>query len=350
MRPFWRQPLVWVGFALSGLAIGTFVSLFDVREVYASLLELKLWIVPLAAVVFMTSYMVRSLRWQILLRPLGTFRFGQVRDVLLTAFMVNNLLPARLGELVRPLALWKVAGASRRASLATVGLERLFDGILLISMLSLMGWLFEVPPWARRLAQVTTAMIGGFTLFALWIAFHHRSLFALLERALFFVPAGARRRAITFLERFVDGTAALKSPALTLGVALTSVAVWSLEVCVYWTMQRAFSLDLPWWSAALAVVVTNFGIAAPSAPGYVGVFEAACSSALIGLGLNKERALSYAIGVHLMLYVCITGTGLFVMWRLGLRLGDVARQARESDGSAAPADATAERSPGSPGD
>jgi len=83
---------------------------------------------------------------------------------------------------------------------------------------------------------------------------------------------------------------------------------------------------LPPWAALLAVVVTNIGIAAPSAPGAVGVFEAACSSAVIALGLDKDLALSYAIGVHLMMFVCLVATGQFYMWRLGLRFSQITRQ------------------------
>jgi uncharacterized protein (TIRG00374 family) len=316
--------LVWVGFALSSLAIATFLALFDFGQVYASLLQVRLWVLPVAAAVFLASYAVRTWRWKLLLAPLGNFPFGVCRDVLLTGFMVNNLVPARAGELARALALWRVTGASRRGSLATVGIERLFDGMVLIAILSVIGLFFDVPSWARQLGHAMTVMLACLAGLAGWLAFHHRSLFWAIEKVLlFFLPARISRKVTTFIERFVGGTRSLRSPGLMAGVLLLTCTVWAMEVTVYTLVMRGFGIALPPWAAAIALVATNFGIAVPSGPAHVGVYEAALGGALIGLGVDKERALSYAIGMHLLLFVCITTTGLLLMWRLGLRLGDL---------------------------
>lgn len=315
---------MWLGFTLSAAAIATFVALFDFSKVYQVLAGVSWPRALFSAALFMICWLVvRPLRWQLLLRPLGRYRYGQIRDVQLTGFMVNNILPARLGELARALLLWKVAGASRRGTLTTIGIERLFDGAVLIGLLSMVGLLFDVPPWTRSLGRVMAPVLAGLVGLMLWLTFAHRSLFWLIERALFFLPRRARARIVGFLERFVDGTRALRSPALILGALSLSLLVWGLEVFVYHSMMDGFGYSPPLWVAALTLTVTNFGIAVPSAPGYLGVFEAACSGALIGVGLKKELALSYAIGLHLMMFVCITGTGLLLMWRLGLGLRDV---------------------------
>lgn len=335
-RPWWRRPQVWVGFALSGLAVGTFLTLFDFGKVYASLSRVIIhWCLLSAAIFLGVWFVVRPLRWQLLLRPMGRYGYGVVRDVQLTGFMVNNLLPARLGEIARALVLWKVTGASRRGALTTIGIERLFDGLVLIGLLSLVGLLFDVPPWTRRLGHVTVVVLAGLAGLVGWLTYAHRSLLWVLERALFFLPVGSRKKTVSFFERFVEGSGALRSPALTLGALALSMLVWSLEIGVYHAMLRGFGISLPLWAAALTLVVTNFGIAVPSAPAGLGVYEAACSGALIAVGLDKELALSYAIGLHLMMFVCITGSGLVLMWRLGLKLGDVtrgsSRPARSSD-------------------
>lgn len=322
--PLWRQPLVWVGFLLSGGALVAFVSLFEAGQVWASLRQLELWVVPVAGAVFLSSYLVRALRWRLLLSPLGQLPYGQVRDVLLTGFMVNNILPARAGELARALVLWKVTGTGRRAALATIGVERLFDGMVLIGMLSLLGGAFaEVPDWATRMGHVTTAVLGALAAVSLWLAFHHRSLLRLVEAGLFFLPRRWRERVTGFLARFVDGMQVLRRPRVLVLVLLLSAVVWSMEVVVYYLMMWGIGIELPPWAAMLALVVTNFGIAVPSAPGHVGVYEAACSGAVMALGVASELALSYAIAVHLLLFVCITGSGLLLMWRLGLRLGEL---------------------------
>jgi len=321
-RPWWRQPLVWFGFALSALAIGTFIYMFDMERVGRSLLRVRWTHVAASVVIFLGAFMVRSLRWKLLLTPLGRYPFGKVRDVLIIGYMANLLLPARLGELARAMALWKVTGASRRGGLTTIGLARLFDGCFLLALLVVLGLLFEVPPWARRVTSVLVVLMSCVLVLAVWLAFHERSLFWLMEHLLFFLGR-FKQRVVDFFRRFAAGTHALRRPPLVGGCLAATVVIWTLEFCVYLTMMRGFDIALPAWSALLAMAITNIGIAAPSAPGFVGVFEAACSGAVIALGLDKELGLSYAIGVHIMMYVTLVVTGQILMYRLGLRLSDL---------------------------
>lgn len=333
-RPWWRRPLVWAGFVLSGLTVVVFTQFFDLGRVAATLTRADPLLMLAAAAVFMITYGLRGWRWKLLLSPMGDYPYRTVRDVLLVGFMGNWILPARGGELARTLILWRLTGASWRGALATVAVERLFDALTIIGILSALSQLFDVPPLARKIGWLTTAAMAGTLAGALWTAYHPASLFGLMERALFFVPARLRTRVVAFCRTFVQGFAALRRPRLLLPVAGLSVVVWILEVVVYLLVMRAFDIGLPFWAAGVTLVVTNFSIAAPSAPGALGVFEAGCSGTLIALGVNKDLALSYAIGVHLLFFVCIVGFGLLVLWRLGLGLGDLTRT-----GGSAPPDA-----------
>lgn len=328
--PWWKQWPVWLGFLVSALALGTFIYLFDLTRIAATLARLELWVLLPGALGISLAFRLRSLRWMLLLRPVGRLPYGQVRDVLLTGFMINNVLPARAGELARALVLWKVAGTSRRATLTTVAMERLLDMAVLIGLLSALGMLFDVPDWARGLGTVTSALLCCITAGVAWMAFHHTSLFRLAEAVLFFLPSRVRQGLLGFMSRFVDGTRALRDPRLTAGALLLSVAVWLTEAGVFLLVIHGMGLGLPVWSAAFVLVVSNFGIAAPSAPGHVGTFDAACSGALMALGVSGPEALTTALVIHVLLYSVVTGNGLWAMWRLELKLKDI------SDGTIAP--------------
>ena len=328
-RPWWRKPVVWIGFVISGLAVAVFFVKFDMSEVRDSLVRARWWTMALASGVFLGSYMVRGLRWKLLLSPLKVLPWARVRDVLMIGFMLNCTLPARAGEIARPLLLWKVCGTSRRGGLATVGVERIFDGLCLVGMLSLVAVAFEVPPKIRDAGAVVTAiMILGLAL-VLWLAFHHTSLFSVLTRALFFLARGHRQRVVGFLERFVDGTRSLRDPGLVLRSGALTVCIWSLEVVVYYTVMRGFDIQLPLWCVVIVMAAVNFSIAVPSAPAYLGVYEAACGGAVVALSrllsypMTWELALSYAISLHLLVAATIIGAGLALMWRLGLRFSDL---------------------------
>ena len=326
--------MVWVGFAISGLAVGVFIAKFDMSKVSESLQQVQWWSMALAGAVFLSSYMIRGLRWKLLLHPLKVLPWGPVRDVLMIGFMLNCTLPARAGEFARPLLLWKVCGTSRRAGLATVGLERIFDGFCLVGMLSLVSMVFEVPPGIRHTGFVITViMTVGLALVA-WLAYHHVSFFRVADIGLFFLPARIRARVLDFFERFVDGTHALRDPRLVLGTGLLTLCIWGLEIPVYLLVMRGFGIELPLWCVVIVLAAVNFSIAVPSAPAYVGVYEAACGgtvmalSSLLSYPMSWELALSYAISLHLLVVACIVGAGLVLMWRLGLKFGDLTKASR----------------------
>ena len=340
-RPWWRKPVVWIGFVISGLAVGIFFVKFDMGEVRTSLARADGWAMAFAALVFLASYLVRGLRWKLLLHPLKVLPWSRVRDVLMVGFMLNCTLPARAGEIARPLLLWKLCGTSRRGGLATVGVERIFDGFCLVGMLSAVALVFEVPSGIRDAGYVVTAVMTAGLAIVLWLAFHHTSAFAAADRALFFLPQHARERVLGFFERFVAGTGALRQPRLVLGVGLTTLCIWCMEVVVYLTVMRGFGIELPVWCSVIVMAAVNFSIAVPSAPAYIGVYEAGCGGAVVALSrllaypMTWEQALSYAIGLHLLVVAVIIGAGLVLMWRLGLSLGDLTSKSRGSKGSTA---------------
>ncbi len=333
--------MVWIGFAISGLAVAVFIYKFDMGEVRRSLAQANGWSMALAGLVFLTSYLVRGLRWKLLLHPLKVLPWSRVRDVLMVGFMLNCTLPARAGEIARPLLLWKLCGTSRRGGLATVGVERIFDGFCLVGMMSLVALAFEVPQGIRDAGYVVTAVMTTGLAVVLWLAFHPTSAFAVADRVLFFLPRRTRDRVLAFFERFVAGTGALRQPRLVLGVGLTTLCVWGLEIVVYLSVMRGFGIELPLWCSVIVMAAVNFSIAVPSAPAYLGVYEAGCGGAVVALSrllaypMTWERALSYAIGLHLLVVAVIVGAGLVLMWRLGLSFGDLTRSEAAS-GSADP--------------
>jgi len=315
--------MIWIGLGLSALAIVTLACAFDWRAIGAAMLQLRWW-APLASLAFfLGNLVVRGLRWRLLLSPLTRLPQAQVRDALIVGFMVNNLVPARAGELARALIVGRLGGFTGRAGLASVAVERLLDGFSLLASLVVLALLFPAPPWTLRFAATAAVVLAALAAALVWLALHDRSFFAALGRLLFFVPAAPRERAIAWLRRFVDGTRAVRSPRVLLGGALLSLVIWLLEAGSYTSMLRGLPIAAPAWAGTFALIVANLGIAIPSGPSNVGVFEAACAGALLALGVRGELALAYALCLHLLHFSTVILLGLPLMWRLGLRLSDL---------------------------
>ena len=228
-RSPWRQPMVWIGFIISGLAIVTFIVVFDPKQVLRSLMAVSWLHVVGAALVFGAAFMLRSLRWKLLLTPLARLPFSKVRDVLVIGYMVNLLLPARMGEVARALALWQVTGTSRRAGLTTIGLARMLDGCFLMGLLLLMGMLIDLPAWASRMTDLFVIFMVAVLVAVVWMAYHERSFFHVMDRCVFFLPDRWRERVVGFFHRFAAGTHVLHRPGLLAGCLTITPAIWALE-------------------------------------------------------------------------------------------------------------------------
>lgn len=266
-----------------------------------------------------TSYLLRAARW-IILFPERSLSFGNSYRVLVLGFFMNNVLPARAGELVRAHLGSKLAGKSRALVLATIASERLIDA-LTISLFFLV--------LARGLGDSTlsdnlTLVCYGFFLAGLGvlILLRARKLAARLSaKALERFP----RKELDYLSQrffhFLDGLSPLVDLSLLPKLVAWSLLIWSVELGTYKTIALAYDVNLEWQVAALFFVVANFASLIPAAPGGIGVIEAFGTLALTSTGLPKEQALSIVLSLHLVQYlvVGIPGAAFMTTWKKTLK-------------------------------
>jgi glycosyltransferase 2 family protein len=281
-----------------------------------------------AAVCTMTGYLLRSLRWQIILHPLYRVPYRAVFSVLMLGFATNNILPARLGEVVRAYLLGSRAGVPRSLSLATIVVERVFDGLTLLLLMAVALQVAPVPLENDRLRLVEVASVGIFAGAVVGLV----GLLILQKRAVALIgwlarplPARVAGRLTTMADTFITGLGCLRHPGVVLRAGLCSLLVWGAEAASYAWVAAAFNLGLApaqQVSAILFLVVfVNLGIMIPSAPGYIGTFQFFARLALTAFAVSAERAVGLAVVSHGMQYVLVTGIGLVLLWRQHLSLG-----------------------------
>jgi uncharacterized protein (TIRG00374 family) len=286
------------------------------------------------------GYLLRALRWQLIVASERRVRYSRALSVLTMGFAANNVLPARLGELVRAMLLQRFEGVRASFALATIFLERVADGLTLVLMLvvlSLLGLVPGVRNQFARLELIAAAVFVGLTAFIVLTMARRDvavSLFSLATRPL---PGRARGWSDGLFHGFLDGLAAVQAIDRLVGVAALSLAVWSAEALSYFWLTDAFGLGMTAGTrvalACTVLVLVNLSIMIPSAPGYVGTFEFAARYALGLFGVAPEVALAYAIVAHGIQYALVSGAGLLFFAREHVSLGALAR------GAAAPDDA-----------
>jgi uncharacterized membrane protein YbhN (UPF0104 family) len=135
-------------------------------------------------------------------------------------------------------------------------------------------------------------------------------------------PRGAER-VVHWADGIVAGLAVLKSPMRFGGVVFWSLVQWLTNAAAFAVCFEAFGLSVPLEGALLLQGVIGFGVALPSTPGFVGVFEAATLVTLRVYGIESSLAVSYALTYHVTTFIPITVLGLWSLARLRLRLGEL---------------------------
>jgi len=288
----------------------------------------------LATVAIATAtFPLRTIRWRLILRDVDGQRFAWTPLWHATAigFMANSLLPARAGEVARAYVARRQLPVRFTTALGSVGVERVFDGLVL---LALMAVAIAAPSFpantlvgGRSLARLATgaaALFGGVLLVALIVVHRPAPWLTLLRRVTHrILPLGAASRLTHWAEGIVAGLAVLKSPGRFAGVVAWSLVLWGVNAASFVVCFRAFGLDLPLEAALLLQGIIGFGVAVPSTPGFVGVFEAATRITLAVYGVEASRAVSYALTYHFTTFIPITLLGLWSLSRLHLRLGEL---------------------------
>lgn len=298
----------------------------------------------LAAVVLATFSMVlRAIRWRILLEPVEpdtsfSSRFGAV----CIGFAVNNLLPARLGEITRAFAISRTEPIPVSASVASLVVERILDGVVLalflFATISAPGFPLGDGTTAeliRRTANIG-ALVFSLGLGLLWLAARNPvGAVELFDRTIGrLLPDRLSERANRVAGAFVAGLGALARPGVFLRALFWTFIVWIDLSLSIWAGIMAFGITGPGISGSLFLQsVIAFAVAAPSSPGFFGVFEAAARLGLSLWSISPARIVSFATSYHILTFIPVTILGIWYLQRIGLSWKDVGRGDQDSDAS-----------------
>jgi uncharacterized protein (TIRG00374 family) len=247
--------------------------------------------------------------------------------------MGNNIYPARAGEVLRAVILKRKEGVSVSASLATIIVERIFDGVVMLAFIFVnlpeLARLTGASGFVGNIQQVaiigTGVFLGALAIFLLAAMFPQRMSkigFWLIVRL---VPRRLHERMLSLMNKFLDGLASLRSPFNVLMVFFTSVLIWLLETGKYWFVMHAFDFSVSFFALMLMNGIVNLATTIPSAPGYIGTFDAPGIAVLTTYGIEHSVAAGYTLVLHVALWLPITLLGAYYFAREGIHWSDSLR-------------------------
>jgi uncharacterized protein (TIRG00374 family) len=321
---------LWISIIISIIFVILIFYKVDFYETTEALITANYYYIPLAIVMSLITNIFRTYRWKYVINPIKKISMQSLFSGVAIGYMANNLLPARLGEFIRAYIMGKKEGISKSSTLATIVLERIFDGLALLFFLGIISLLFSLPLWIKQAGIAAAAFFILLTAFLIILLVKKDKGIRLVKYLVGIFSSKMAEEAARLLNLFLSGLAVVNHKKNILWAFLFSIIVWLSEAFTYYIVSVSFGISLPVYISLLVVVIVNIGILIPSAPGYVGAFEFFIISSLAIFFIDQSVALSYAIVLHAVLFIPITAIGIFYFWKENLNFAEVTDMAKSS--------------------
>lgn len=289
------------------------------------------WLI-VAVLLTASSYAVRAYRW-LWLFPRNVPKYVDAYRILILGFLMNNVLPARAGELVRAHFGAKISGDKRTLVLATVASERLADGLTISLMFVVFALSLGDAGLSKDFLYVALAF-GAVTVTVLAVLALREQIFKVIARAYEKFDSKASKYTLSRMHLFIEGLSPLCTLPRVPSIVSLSAVIWSVELGVFYCVSQAYGAPLTLPQCVLFLVAVNFSSLIPAAPGGIGVIEAITKAVLVSLGMDNEHALSLVITQHVIQYVCIGIPGAAILFTLKQSLSQIQEEAENAPSEA----------------
>lgn len=318
-----RQLSGLIGLAVTAACIGLiwlYVSRRTGGSLGAAFGSADLHVLTLTVPLVLVDMALRAMRWRALLDAPQEATVGRTFSALMIGYLANNVLPVRLGDLVRVVVLAAQTGLSRSRILSTVLLERLLDIGMVTVLLTAIAFYGTLPAWLRSAAIATgvVTLLSFAGVFVLFLA-GPRAVIA-TGRHLPFLPSWLLARLAIWVSEFNFGLTQFRRPWVSIAFFGGTVAIWACEMAIVMTVAQAFQLPLGFLDAGVLMLFSLFSSFIPALPGQIGTFEAAMLLGLEFLGIASSSGIAFALCLHAVLLVGTSALGLFCLVRSGLPL------------------------------
>ena len=252
-----------------------------------------------ATVILLIIQLVRALRFRLIVSPFCKLSLKDSWDLINIWGGLNMVLPARLGEFVKPYFLSR-RGVSFSSSIGAVMVERFFDMTALITLLALILWLNpNLPGTYKWTGGVLFCILAAGYVMVLIVLTNRETIISLTDRLLGLLPKRIGSFLTVAAHKLIDGFLIMAGAKQALALFIYSMLLWLLFSAMTYVFLLAFSLEVPFLAAVTIQVLLCLGVALPSAPGFIGAFHAIGRYALQLFGVGAVIAISFATVYHL---------------------------------------------------
>lgn len=316
-----------VGLCISGIFLYFAVKNVHFNQFTEYVHQLNLFFIIPALLPGLLAYLVRAWRWNYFLSSIGRFRISGLLSATMIGFMANNILPARVGELIRALVLSKKESINFVSVLSSLIAERIMDGFT-ISIIALFA-IFTIPLNEKiKFAGVVFFLIFLILLIVMFIFVNSGSINKKLPEIFHGRISGTINKYLTRIISGLEGLNRFKNSGITF---ISAFVIWFLSSLYFYFMGLAMEIPLP-FSASFAIFISvALGVIIPSSPGFIGVYHFFCQKAVEMYGIDTSRAFAYAVVTHFVQFIAVTILGFLFLFYENLSLVSLSKEEKLSD-------------------
>ena len=263
----------------------------------------------LAVLISVVASAVRAVRWKVLLAYAPSATLRSLYTSMMIGYMANNILPARMGELVRIQLLARKTGVKRSLSAATIILERTTDALVLLSVVGLASFFLPLPTSIRRGSQIAAAVLVGVIILLFVLARGNTSALQRVAQKLGRFSPSLGQKVQEALKHFVDGLNILRNGKQALIVLGLTLMNWGIEAVSLALVMKSLDMSLPRVAPLFLLAVLSLSFVIPAAPGSVGTYEFFAITGLSAFAVDKSQAAGLALLLHAIVYVTSISLG-----------------------------------------
>lgn len=302
-----------IGILLSGLLVYLSLRGIDFQAVLDGLQKIDSRYIYLILFLLFMMQVIRSIRWGILLAPLGKVAQLPLFSVTSVGFMAIVAIPARLGELARPFLIARRSSIKMSGALGTIFIERVFDSLTIFAIFIVALFLTPMPSWLVRSSIIFLVITLALLAFIVFMLLRREACLALITPLINRLPARYAQKINGLIHHFIDGFQIIMDVKRLLMVALLSALFWLTDIATVYLTLQAFNMHLPLVASCVILIVLVIGIAIPAGPGFVGNWHFFCILGLSLYGIPKAEALTFAILYHFLSIGIIVLLGLIFL-------------------------------------
>lgn len=321
----------WIGILISGIFVYLTFKDVDLKNFFKTLIKVSYLYLPFLLLLLFIAFYGRALRWRYLLGKEIKIKTHNLFSYIIIGFMVNNVLPARIGEFVRAYIIGKKENISKSFAFSTIVVERVFDGMVILLLFLPTIFFYPLPQWVKKTGLLVGLFYPLILIILIILKIHKEWVLKLVKIVIEPVSPTLLLKVKGILTSFIQGLDVLHRLKSLIIILLYTFIVWTATSLMFYVGFLCFDISLPFYACFFVFGMVFVGVMIPASPGFIGTFHWFCLQAFLLLGIKDESlAASYAFFMHMINYLCVTSVGLLYLIKENISLGELEKISDEA--------------------